>query len=191
MAGQVRDDAQQTKDWTWSRRDFLSLGGWAGVLGALGVLTAGFARFMYPRVLFEPSTIFKAGKAEDYAPNTVDDRYIPAQRVWIIRQADAAGANFIIALSAICTHLGCTPRWFAIENKFKCPCHGSGFRGFDYARGRDITAIHFEGPAPRPLERLKVWIDPAGEIYVDRGIKFLYDMNKGQWPSDPNARAKV
>jgi cytochrome b6-f complex iron-sulfur subunit len=191
MAGQVRDDAQQTKDWTWSRRDVLSLGGWAGTLGALGVLTLGFVRFLYPRVLFEPSTIFKAGKADDYAPNTVSEAYIPSQRVWIIRQSDATGTNWMIALSAICTHLGCTPRWFQIENKFKCPCHGSGFRGFDFARGRDITAINFEGPAPRPLERLKVWIDPAGDIYVDKGVKFLFDKDKGAWPIDPLARAKV
>jgi cytochrome b6-f complex iron-sulfur subunit len=188
MAGQVRDDAQQTRDWTWSRRDFLSLGGWGATLSALGVLTLGFVRLMYPRVLFEPSTLFKAGKPSDYGPNTVSDRFIPTQRVWIIHQVDALGASWIIALSAICTHLGCTPRWFSIENKFKCPCHGSGFRGFDFARGRDITAINFEGPAPRPLERCKVWIDSAGDINVDKGIKFLFE--KGQW-TDPAAKAKV
>jgi cytochrome b6-f complex iron-sulfur subunit len=158
------------------------------VLGALGVLTAGFVRFMYPRVLFEPSTLFKAGKVIDYGPNTVDDRYIPSQRVWIIRQVDATGTSWMIALSAICTHLGCTPRWFAIENKFKCPCHGSGFRGFDFQRGRDITAINFEGPAPRPLERVKIWIDAAGDINVDKGIKYLYEKN--QW-GDPSSKAKV
>ncbi len=187
MAGQVRE-AEKTKDWTWSRRDFLSLGGWAGTLGALGVLTLGFLRFMYPRVLFEPSTLFKAGRADDYGPNTVSEKYIPSQRVWVIRQTDSSGADWMIALSAICTHLGCTPRWLATDNKFKCPCHGSGFRGFDFARGRDILAIHFEGPAPRPLERLKVWIDPAGEINIDKGIKFLYE--KQQW-GDPEAKAKV
>ncbi|MCK6546199.1 ubiquinol-cytochrome c reductase iron-sulfur subunit [Myxococcota bacterium] len=188
MAGQVRDDAQQTKDWTWSRRDFLSLGGWAGTLGALGVLTAGFGRFMFPRVLFEPSTLFKAGKPTDYSPNTVSEKYIPDQRVWVLNQVDANGAQWVIALSAICTHLGCTPRWLAGDNKFKCPCHGSGFRGFDFARGRDITALNFEGPAPRPLERLKVWIDAAGDVNIDKGVKFLFE--KGQW-SDPASRAKV
>ena len=186
MAGQVRDE--KTKDWTWSRRDFLSLGGWAGTLGALGVLSLGFVRFMYPRVLFEPTTLFKAGKPDDYSPNTVSEKYIPSQRVWIARQVDGNGANWIIAISGICTHLGCTPRWLASENKFKCPCHGSGFRGFDFERGRDITAINFEGPAPRALERLKVWIDAAGEINVDKGIVFLKE--KTQW-GDALAKAKV
>lgn len=188
MAGQVRDDAQQTRDWTWSRRDFLSLGGWGATLSALGVLTLGFVRFMYPRVLFEPSTQFKAGRPSDFGPNTVSEKFIPSQRVWIIHEVDASGTSWIIALSGICTHLGCTPRWFEIENKFKCPCHGSGFRGFDFGRGRDIVAINFEGPAPRPLERLKVWLDSSGEINVDKGVKFLFE--KDQWGS-PEAKAKV
>lgn len=188
MAGQVRDDSEKTKDWTWSRRDFLSLGGWASTLGALGILSLGFLRFMYPRVLFEPTTLFKAGKADDYGPNTVSEKYIPSQRVWIIREIDPSGANYIIALSAICTHLGCTPRWLSTDNKFKCPCHGSGFRGFDQERHRDIIAINFEGPAPRPLERLKVSIDAAGEINVDKGVKFLWE--KGEW-TNPDSKAKV
>jgi Rieske Fe-S protein len=38
--------------------------------------------------------------------------------------------HFFVAISAICTHLGCTPRYLATEDKYKCPCHGSGYRGF-------------------------------------------------------------
>jgi menaquinol-cytochrome c reductase iron-sulfur subunit len=49
------------------------------------------------------------------------------------------------ALSARCTHLGCTVRWVAAENRFKCPCHGSQFAA-------DGTVLH--GPAERPLDRL-------------------------------------
>ncbi len=187
MAGQVRDDTDKTQDWTWSRRDFLSLGGWAGVLGTFGILTLGFVRFLYPRVLFEPSTLFKAGRADDYGPNTVSDKFIPSQRVWIIKQQDGTGGNQLVALLAICTHLGCTPRWLATDNKFKCPCHGSGFRGFDLERGRDITGVHFEGPAPRPLERLKIWVDAAGEVNIDKGIKILW--KDGVWPVE--SRVKV
>ena len=36
------------------------------------------------------------------------------------------------------------PNWLDGEQKFKCPCHGSGFY---------MTGVNFEGPAPRPLER--------------------------------------
>ena len=61
-----------------------------------------------------------------------------------VRQVSIAGlAGGFYALFTICTHLGCTPNFLSAENKFKCPCHGSGF----YKDG-----INFEGPAPRPLE---------------------------------------
>jgi len=39
--------------------------------------------------------------------------------------------------------------------------------------------MNFEGPAPRPLERLKVEIGPDGQILVDKSKKFLFE--KGQW----------
>ena len=51
------------------------------------------------------------------------------------------------ALSARCTHLGCTVHWVAGENRFQCPCHGSQFAA-------DGSVLH--GPAERPLDRLPV-----------------------------------
>jgi cytochrome b6-f complex iron-sulfur subunit len=72
----------------------------------------------------------------------------------------------LFALEAKCTHLGCTPRWYGMEDKFKCPCHGSGF----HANG-----VNFEGPAPRPLDRVKIWQDGAGQIFVDVGKRFLWN----------------
>ena len=96
------------------------------------------------------------------------EKYKDQYRVWIIRTLDG-----FIALSGICTHLGCTPRYLATDNKFKCPCHGSGFRGApDYG-------INFEGPAPRPLERLKITLAEDGQILVDRNIKFRFE--NGDW----------
>ncbi len=188
MAGQVRDDALQTKDWTWSRREFFSLAGWGALFNAIGILVLGFTRFMFPRVLFEPDTKFNAGIPSSYAPNTVSEKLVKAEGAWIAHQIDGDGTSFMLAILSVCTHLGCTPRWFPVENKFKCPCHGSGFRGFDFERGRDIAAINFEGPAPRPLERLKVWIAEDGSLWVDRGIKMLWSRDSG-WPSD--SRVKV
>ena len=70
---------------------------------------------------------------------------------------------------ARCTHLGCTPDWKPAENKFKCPCHGSGY---------DSEGINFEGPAPRPMDRAKVEIAPDGQILVD--VSKLYQWPKGQ-----------
>ena len=95
-------------------------------------------------------------------------------RVWIIREAEG-----FYALFAKCTHLGCTPRWLTAENKFKCPCHGSGFYK---------TGINFEGPAPRPLERLRITLAEDGQIVVDKSVKYLYE--NGDW-TKPGAFLKV
>jgi cytochrome b6-f complex iron-sulfur subunit len=151
--------------WRISRRNFFSLSGWAAFFTFLGVSTIGALRFMFPRVLFEPPSAFKAGLPDDFVIGEVSEKYKDDYRVWIVREAEG-----FYALSAICTHLGCTPRWLSAENKFKCPCHGSGFRK---------TGINFEGPAPRPLERLKIALSEDGQLLIDRNIKFLYE--KGDW----------
>ena len=110
----------------------------------------------------------RIGKPADYFVNTVSERWIKDYRLWVVRVNDG-----IIALSGKCTHLGCTPRWLEAENKFKCPCHGSGFRGIDPAQGApNIAGINFEGPAPRPLERFKIGLAEDGQIVVDRAIVY-------------------
>ena len=156
---------KKTTDNLWSRRSFLSWAGWGAFLTALSAVGLAFLRYLYPRVLFEPSPIFKAGRPEDYLVGEVSEKYKESQRVWIIRTQEG-----IYALLAICTHLGCTPRWLNTEDKFKCPCHGSGFKR---------TGVNFEGPAPRPLERLKISLSPTGEILIDKSKTFREE--KGQW----------
>lgn len=149
----------------WSRRDFFSLSGWGMIIATLIGSTIAFARFMFPRVLFEPKTAFKAGMPDEYPVGMVSEKFKETQRVWIVRTEKG-----IYSLLAICTHLGCAPRWLEAENKFKCPCHGSGFH-------RD--GINFEGPAPRALERLKISLTDEGEILIDKSVKFLFE--KGEW----------
>lgn len=131
----------KTRKGIWSRRDFFTRVGWGGfgLFGFLGLM--GFLRSAFPRVLFQAPSLFKAGFLSEYALGEVSDKYIQQQRVWIIREDDG-----VYALFAKCTHLGCTPRWLAAEDKFKCPCHGSGF----YKSG-----MNFEGPAPRPFGPLQ------------------------------------
>ena len=158
----------------WSRRDWLTRLGWAGVLVTLGTAVVAFVRLMYPRVLFEPPPAFSAGKVDDYLPGTISERFRAGQRVWIARTDTR-----VIAIFARCTHLGCTPRWLASENKFKCPCHGSGFLGFGPGGTEGDLAVHFEGPAPRPLERLKVTVDAEGRLLVDKSVRFRSE--RGEW----------
>jgi cytochrome b6-f complex iron-sulfur subunit len=151
-------EAEKKKGGIWSRRDFFTRLGWGGfgVFGGLSLL--GFLRSAFPRVLFQPPATFKAGFPSDYAVGEVSEKYKQDQRVWIIREEEG-----VYCIFAKCTHLGCTPRWLAAENKFKCPCHGSGF----YKSG-----LNFEGPAPRPLDRFKLTVGDDGQLVVDKNKIF-------------------
>ena len=151
-----------------SRRGFMKWTlpvGWAAFSAACASSLVATARFLFPNVLFEPPQSFKAGFPGEYNPGEVDTRWKDAYGVWIVRNAEG-----FYALIAVCTHLGCSPNWLAAENKFKCPCHGSGF----YA-----TGINFEGPAPRPLERARIYLADDGQIVVDKSVKFQFE--KGEW----------
>jgi cytochrome b6-f complex iron-sulfur subunit len=149
----------------WSRRDFFGRLGWLGFgLVTLASLLAA-VRSAFPRVLFKPDTSFKAGFPDEYVIGEVSEKYKAEYRVWLIRELSG-----VYALYAKCTHLGCTPRWLKAEDKFKCPCHGSGF----YRSG-----INFEGPAPRPLERVHVALAEDGQLIVDVGVKFRQEY--GDW----------
>jgi len=120
---------------------------------------------MFPNVLFEPPPTFKAGFPDEIQIGQVDERFKQKFAVWLVRDN-----NGIYALSTVCTHLGCTPNWLEAEQKFKCPCHGSGY----YKSG-----INFEGPTPRPLERYAISLADDGQILVDKSRKFQYE--KGEW----------
>ena len=154
---------------TITRRGFfnwLSVG-WIAFTAAMGGMATAMTRFMFPNVLFEPPSTFKAGRPAEYAVGNVDERWKEAFGVWLVRTDEG-----FYALSTTCTHLGCTPNWLGAENKFKCPCHGSGFYP---------TGINFEGPAPRPLERYRIVMADDGQILIDKNIKFQQE--KGQWES--------
>lgn len=163
----------KAKGGIWSRRDFFTRLGWGGfgIFGFLSLL--GFVRSAFPRVLFQPPTTLKAGDPKDYLLGEVNERFKQEFRVWIVREE--AG---LYALFAKCTHLGCTPRWLPAENKFKCPCHGSGFF-------RDGT--NFEGPAPRPLDRFKIELGEDGQLTVDKGV--TYHMKPGVDPEEQHPQS--
>lgn len=137
---------------------------WTALTASLVGMVLGTVRFLYPNVLSEPPNRIKVGFPDQYEENKVVDRF-KDQNTWIVRHG-----GIIYALSTTCTHLGCTPNWLEREEKFKCPCHGSGFK---------ITGVNFEGPAPRPLERWGISIGEDGQIVVDKSKKFQKEL--GQW----------
>lgn len=138
----------------------------------------GFARFMFPNILTEPPTKFKVGFPDEYAPGQVATKFKAQFGVWVVRY-EYNGQPEIYALQSVCTHLGCTPNWLEGEQKFKCPCHGSGF----YKDG-----INFRGPAPRPLERFAIRVADDGQLEVDKSRKFKEEV--GQW-KDPASYVSV
>jgi len=164
------------------RRSFLNWMTLAWTAFTASMLAAGTAtaRFMFPNVLFEPPSTLKLGFPNEIQVGQVDERFKP-KGVWLVRTAfdQWANAGGIFALSTVCTHLGCTPNWLEAEQKFKCPCHGSGYYK---------TGVNFEGPTPRPLERFAISLADDGQILVDKSKKFQEE--KGEW-NNPQAFLKL
>ncbi len=164
-AKKVRDEMDS------SRRAFmgsaaLGVGWFAFGVGTAVSIGPAFGRFMMPNVLEEPDPRVRVGKLQKYIEmqsGDVNEDYKP-QGIWMIREGDR-----IVALNIICTHLGCIPNWLPNDRKFKCPCHGSGYKP---------NGINFEGPTPRPLERFRIFVED-GIVVVDKSKKYQYEL--GQW----------
>jgi len=162
-----------------TRRAWVGLA-WGAFSAASAAALAASGRFMFPNVLNEPPRQFKAGFPNEYGMG-VDERWKEKFGVWLVRTPEDVDLHIsgFYALISVCTHLGCTPNFLSAENKFKCPCHGSGFR---------TSGVNFEGPAPRPLERARVVLADDGQILVDRSRKFQREL--AQWV-DPEAFLKA
>jgi cytochrome b6-f complex iron-sulfur subunit len=62
------------------------------------------------------------------------------------------------AMSAVCTHLGCTVQYRSDQQLIWCACHNGWY---------DLTGRNIAGPPPRPLERYAVH-ESGGDIVVTR-----------------------
>ncbi len=149
--------------------------GWTAFVTGMGVFLAMLGRFMFPNVLAEPPSTVKVGLPTNFEPDQVNEAWKAEWGFWIVRSADYDGVDKIYAIQTVCTHLGCPPNWLPSDQKFKCPCHGSGFY---------ISGVNFEGPAPRPLERFRIAIADDGQLLVDKSQKFQEEL--GQW-NDPDS----
>ncbi len=131
------------------RRTFLSLTlGWCSTAFALGASLAAAGRFLVPNVLFEPDRRFKALKPEDYPEGPT---FMPNLRVFLLRKG-----NSFRAVSAVCTHLGCTVN--LAGTGFHCPCHGSVF---------DQRGAVVSGPAPSALAWLDLTLSRDGHLVIN------------------------
>ncbi len=168
LSQRLRDASQVT------RRHFgfaLAIG-W-GALAACGVsLAAMFQDFLGPKVLREPKKVWRVGRPADFGNPGVYEQFKRTpdggQGFWLVNLGPTQPK--LVAVSVVCTHLGCIPQWLAGDERFKCPCHGSGFT---------IAGVNFEGPAPRPLERFGIELDADGFLAVDMTRVFRDEL--GQW----------
>jgi Rieske Fe-S protein len=78
------------------------------------------------------------------------------QTGWIVEEEKLSayvltdnGRDFI-AMSNICTHLGCRVRWISDREQFFCPCHDGVF---------DKEGNVVSGPPPRPLDRYEIRVE--------------------------------
>jgi menaquinol-cytochrome c reductase iron-sulfur subunit len=156
------------------RRDFLlKLGTGAGVL-ALAAQGAASLRSLVPNVSYDAPTTVKLGLPEEFPDGL---KFLPDERLFVFRE----GKTFH-AISAVCTHLGCTVRAEALSqpqsvtvggtsmrltHRYLCPCHGSKYTG-------DGTNV--AGPAPRPLAwyQLSLATDD-GRLVVDLAREVGHD----------------
>lgn len=141
------------------RRDFLGTAAIGTTVVALGVAGIGAARLPMPSVFPEANTRVKLGPLSQFAGVPVTP--VPEHRLWIF--SDESG---LYAMSAVCTHLGCIVQSQGEEGYF-CPCHGSRFD----RSGRPVA-----GPAPGPLNNLKLSSSADGQLVVDKQEKVAADV---------------
>jgi cytochrome b6-f complex iron-sulfur subunit len=181
MGQRIRDVASKAGSASKSSRrefNFALMIAWGAVLAVTATWGAMFQDFFGPKVLKEPKKQWRAGRMDEFSvADTVNEKF---------KQTPDGGSGFwlvnlqpneskLVAISVICTHLGCIPAWLSGDRKFKCPCHGSGYY---------MTGVNFEGPTPRPLERFSISKDADGYIVVD--MSKVYRSELGQW-DDPES----
>ena len=66
-----------------------------------------------------------------------------------------------IAMSNICTHLGCRVRWIQDRERFLSPCHNGIF---------DKHGMVISGPPPRPLDRYEIKVENE-QMYIGKLYK--------------------
>jgi len=149
-----------------SRRDFLKITTWS--VGGLIGLTYGLPAIAYivgPALKKDQSqkwiSLGSTSKIEIGVP-TLFKVSVEQQTGWITNEQELTiyvltedGRDYI-AMSNVCTHLGCRVRWISDQDKFFCPCHNGVF---------DKQGTVVSGPPPKPLDRYEVKVED-GQLFI-------------------------
>ena len=128
-----------------SRREFLYYIWGASFALIAGEITAGVLWFVFPRFAEGEFGGTFVVDATDLPEPDAAPVSRPEGRFWLSRPV-IDGQETFVALYAVCTHLGCLPKWADGTDRFECPCHGSKF---------EKTGLYIEGPAPRSMDRFR------------------------------------
>ena len=147
------------------RQVLVKLGFGAGVV-ALGAQAVAALRSLAPNVSYDAPTTVKIGMPNEFPDGM---KFLPDERLFVFREG-----KIFHAISAVCTHLGCTVKAEALANpevrtvegaplrlthRFACPCHGSKYSG----DGENVA-----GPAPQPLAWYPITVAADdGQLVVD------------------------
>lgn len=131
-----------------SRREFLYYIWNASILMVIGQITVATLWFAFPRFAEGEFGGTFSVEPTELPPPDGSPVSRPDGRFWL-SQPLINGEPAVVALYAVCTHLGCLPKWVDVNNRFECPCHGSKFQK---------TGLYIEGPAPRSMDRFRTVI---------------------------------
>ena len=149
-----------------SRKKFMEIAIWSiGGVIALGMTIPAIAYLVGPAIRKAQEQVWiRLGsvlKVEIGVP-TLFKVKVQQRTGWIVNEEEISvyvltedGRNYI-AMSNICTHLGCRVRWIAEQNSFFCPCHNAIF---------DQEGGVVSGPPPEPLERYEVKVED-NQLYI-------------------------
>jgi menaquinol-cytochrome c reductase iron-sulfur subunit len=149
-----------------SRKNFMEIAIWSiGGVIALGMTIPAIAYLVGPAIRKAQEQVWiRLGsvlKIEIGVP-TLFKVKVQQRTGWIVNEEEISvyvltedGRNYI-AMSNICTHLGCRVRWIAEQNSFFCPCHNAIF---------DQEGGVVSGPPPEPLERYEVKVED-NQLYI-------------------------
>ena len=143
-----------------TRRGFMSLATWAiSGLISVGMGIPAIAYILGPAIKHDETQewirLGSTSKVELGTP-TLFKAKIQRQTGWIVNEEELSvyvltenGCDYI-AMSNICTHLGCRVRWIDEQERFFCPCHNGIFN-------KDGQIM--SGPIPSPLDQYEVKIE--------------------------------
>ena len=152
-----------------SRRNFLStatlaIGGFIGIAFAIPAIAYIIGPAIQKKEIEEWILLGSTQKVEPGTP-TLFKANIERQTGWIVNEEEISvyvltdNGREYIAMSNICTHLGCRVRWIPDQSQFFCPCHNGIF---------DKNGGVVAGPPPRPLDRYETKVE-NDQIFIKVG----------------------